>query len=468
MDIRNSNDIVKDNYIEYITYTTKSRNYPDIVDGCKPSHRRCIEQVYNECPKHFVKATTAIGAIVKAHPHPSSIFGTLVPLTQQDAPFPIFDGQGNWGSKIPYSEPSAERYVEIKLSDLSSEIFESYNKYVDTIEGDLNNMEPEHLATFLPLALINGTYSIPTGMSTVDIPPLSASDLCDYAMSILKEKDLSYVPDTFIRPNLGKVQIKSKKSEWKSLLDTGSGRITIMPNIKILSDRKLEIVALPESKSIEHVNKILQAELDKDQIDVRDETTKSLSIIVEIRPYKKITIEPLAKRLVEKLTTMKSYRFIYYDNGQIVHCGMPTNMKYCLEYLIKCSKRWVTKSISDIKSKLKVYEIIEDLKKTKKIEQLYRKNSTESVEYIVTEYDVNESIAKDVLSKPISYLTKAHDSEIKVLKEQLKMYKSIDKDIYTYLYNRYSDLKKKINSTFSNNITTTFYTKRSTMNKLVS
>lgn len=468
MNIKNANDIIKDNYIEYITYTTKSRNYPDIVDGCKPAHRRCIEQIYKECPRHFVKAATAIGAIVKSHPHPSSIFGTLVPLTQKDSPFPIFDGQGNWGDRLTNSEPSAERYVEIKISDLSSSIFESYSDYVDTIEGDLNNIEPEHLATYLPLALLNGTYSIPTGMSTVDIPPLCASDLCDYAMEILKSKDISYIPDTFIRPNLGEVQIKSTKKEWKQLIDNGSGKISIMPKIKLLSEKKLEIIALPESKSIENVNKILQNELDKDQIDIRDETTNRLSIIVEIRPYKKLNIKPLAQRLLEKLTTTKSYRFIYSDKGQIVHCGVPTNMRYCLEYLIKCSKRWVKQSIDSLKIKLKVYEIIEDLKKSGKIEQLYKKTQIQSVEFIVSEYKVNESIAKDVLSKPISYLTKAHDSEIKSLKEQLEKYKNIDKDIYTYLYNQYGELKKNISTTFSNKHITTFYTKRSNMNKLIS
>ena len=114
MDIRNANEIIRTNYADYITYTTKARNYPDIVDGCKPSHRRCIDQIYKECPKHFVKAATAVGAVVKAHPHPSSIFGTMVPLTQEDGPFTIFDGQGNWGSRIPYSEPSAEGTSNLK------------------------------------------------------------------------------------------------------------------------------------------------------------------------------------------------------------------------------------------------------------------------------------------------------------------------------------------------------------------
>lgn len=467
MEQRNCNELVVQNYSEYIQYTTRSRNYPDIVDGCKPSHRRCIHQIYKECPKHFVKAATAIGAVVKAHPHPSSIFGTLIPLTQKDAAFPIFDGQGNWGSKIPQSEASAERYVEIKISDLSSDIFESFSDFVDMVEGDLNNIEPERLATFLPLSLVNGTYSIPIGMSTVDSPPLWAPDICDYAIKVLESKDLNTIPEVFIRPNLGMIQIKSSRNDWKSLIETGQGKITILPKIRIISDKKLEIIALPDTKTIEHVNKILQTELDRDQIDVRDETTKSLSIVVEILPYKKVNIEALAKRLTSKLTTTRSYRMIYSNNGAATFCGVYTNMRYCLEYLVKCAKRWSEKSVKDLSKKLKVFDVIELLKKDGNISKLPNLGRLEAIQFLIKEYSILEEEAKEILSKPISYITKEHDSEIKSLRKELNRMKEIDKDIYSYLILRYKDIKTKIESKFSNRNATTFYTAKSKMKTLV-
>lgn len=467
MEQRNCNELVVDNYSEYIQYTTRSRNYPDIVDGCKPSHRRCIHQIYKECPKHFVKAATAIGSVVKAHPHPSSIFGTLIPLTQKDAAFPIFDGQGNWGSKIPQSEASAERYVEIKISDLSSIIFESFSDFVDMIEGDLNNTEPERLATFLPLSLVNGTYSIPTGMSTVDSPPLWAPDLCDYAIEVLKSKNLSTIPETFIRPNLGEVQIKSSRSDWKNLIGTGQGKITILPKIRLIGDKKLEIIALPETKTIEHVNKILQTEIDKDQIDVRDETTKSLSIVVEILPYKKINIENIAKRLTAKLTTTRSYRMIYSNNGAATFCGVYTNMRYCLDYLIKCAKRWSEKSVNDLSRKLKTFYVIEQLKVDGNLINLQNFGKSEVIKFLTKTYQVEDDIAKEVLSKPISYLTKEHDSEIKSLKRDLKRLQEIDSDIYSYLVEKYKDIKRQIQSKFYDRNATTFYTAKSRMKNLV-
>ena len=467
-DIRNCNSILVNNYADYIRYTTRFRNYPDIVDGCKPSHRRCIHQIYKDCPKHFVKAATAIGSVVKAHPHPSSIFGTLIPLTQKDGPFPIFDGQGNWGSKIPQSEASAERYVEIKISDLSSIIFESFSDFVDMVEGDLNNIEPERLATFLPLSLINGTYSIPTGMSTVDSPPLWAPDLCDYAIEVLRGKDLSKISDVFIRPNLGDVQIKSSRADWKNLIETGQGKISILPKIKITGDKRLEIVALPDTKTIEHVNKILQTELDRDQIDVRDETTKNLSIVVEILPYKKVNIETLAKRLTSKLTTTRGYRMIYSNDGAATFCGVYTNMRYCLEYLVKCAQRWSNKSVEDLSKKLKIFEAIESLKIDGNLTKLPKMGKNESIQFITKTYGITEPEAKEVLSKPISYITKEHDAEIKSLRKDLSNMKKIDSDIYSYLIERYEDIKKKIQEKFSDRNPTTFYTAKSRMKNLVS
>lgn len=469
MTIKNANNIIKDNYAEYIKYTTEFRNYPSIIDGCKPSHRRCIHQIYTECPKHFVKSATAIGAVVKAHPHPSSIYSTLVPLTQKDSPFPIFDGQGNFGSTIPQSEPAAERYTEIKISDLSSKIFESFSNFVDTVEGDLNNIEPQALATFLPLSLIHGTYSIPVGMSTVDTPALNALDLCDYAIEVLKSGDINTVPDVFIRPNLGNVQIKSSRKDWKSMLMNGYGKVQIAPKINIIDSKKLEIVALPESKSIDHINKILENEILRDVIDVIDETTTTLNIIVEIRPHKQVKIDDLAKRLTSKLTVNKNYRFIYSDiSGAAVHCGVSTNMRYCLEYLIKCAIRWAEKSVSDLQYKLSILEVLEQLRNDEEaLQTLVKSTKASAVNFLIDKYNINKEQANSVLSKPISYLTSEHSSELREIKTELKQFKKIKDDIYTYLVNKYTELKREITKTIMKNRVTTTFTRDKKLSNLI-
>ena len=74
---QDATDIAKQNYTEYSKYVIKTRCYPDIYDGCKAVHRRCIYASYKGLPRHLVKSTNAIGEIVKYHPHPSSIYDTL-------------------------------------------------------------------------------------------------------------------------------------------------------------------------------------------------------------------------------------------------------------------------------------------------------------------------------------------------------------------------------------------------------
>ncbi len=464
--VLNSNDIIKENYIEYGKYVISTRAYPDIVDGCKAIHRRCIDQVYKECPRHNQKAAAVIGSIVKAHPHPSAIFPVLVSLTQPDGPFPIFDGQGNWGSAQPPTDASAERYVELKISDITCKLFEAFSSNVDMVEGDMNNMEPHRLATYIPLCFLEGSYGIPVGMSTVNIPPLYAPDICDYAIEVLKN-NLEYEPDTLIKPNLGLVQINSSKKEWKQVLTKGLGKIKISPRIVMLTDKKLEITAMPDGKTITNVFKILQPELEKDQIDVRNETTNKLSIIIEVLPYKKVNIETLAKRLMDKLMVNESYRFIFADDGVAVHTGFNGCMKYCLEYLIKCSTNWAQETLSGLQFKVRILEVIEELKRDGNVSKLPKMDKQEAISFLTNTYNILETQAISVLSKPLSYLTKEHLSEIQSLNAEVSHMREINKDIKGYLITQYTELKKDILQLIKNKPATTFLTKASSAYKLI-
>ena len=437
----NSNELLVNNYIEYSKYVADTRAYPDIVDGMKTSYRRCIHQIYKGCPRHMVKSSKAIGEVVVAHPHPSSIYGVLVQMTQPDGAFPVFDGQGNFGSKIPPSGPAAVRYTELMLSDLSIKLFESFSDSLDMVEGEMI-IEPKRLASYLPLSLLTGSSGIPVGLKRLNDPALNPVDLVDYAIELMKGNKN---PNILVKPNIGNVLVKTPKSEWKKLLESGEGKCICAPNMVVdEQNRKITVTGIPEEKDFTHLVSALQEEIDKDQIDVRDETTKEVCFVVEILPHKKVNIKDLAKKVDKALTKTVTYKFIFCDNGYIIYCGIQATMLRCQEYLKECCKKSTQTEINEKQKQLDVLEIIELMKKDGSITKLSKMTKNQAIEYIVKTYETNESIAKGVLSKPISYLTKEHDKEIKDLKSNIKELKNILKDINSYLITQYEELKESI------------------------
>lgn len=458
--IKNALEAIKENYIDYSKYVVRTRAYPSLVDGCKAIHRRIIDTCYKNLPKkHLVKSPNAIGEIVKLHPHPSAIYPVLASMASPiDCPFPLFDIEGNFGGNG--FAPAAERYTSLGLSELAGKIFEQFSTSVDMIEGEMDKNEPANLATFLPLSFLMGSYGIPVGMSTVNIPALNPLDIIAYCIEVLKTGDLTAKPDVLVKPNVGNVYVKSSKSDWQKMLSRGLGKIAYAPKIEV-QEKSLIISGVPSGKDFKNVLDILAPEIEKDQIDARDETDKNgLCFVVEILPYKKVNINSLAKRLTDKLTVNESYRFIFADDGVAVHAGFQTAMSYTLSYLQTCCLRWIDKEIVSLDGVIKILSIIEQMKKDGALMKLPTFDRSQAISYIMTTYEASEEIAKTVLSKPLSYLTKEHAQEIKEYKDNLKLFKERRKDVNGYLIEQYEALIPEVKKVLKNKEMTTFLTKK--------
>ena len=441
---KDGTELIQENYKAYAKYVCETRAYPDIIDGTKSIHRRIIYGIDKGCKKGIVKSPELIAATVIYHPHPTSIYPVIVSMASPyDCPFPLFDIEGNFGGNgFP---PAAERYTSANLSDLALSIFEPFSDYVDMVEGEMDKEEPEHLATLLPLCFLHGSYGIPVGLSTVNIPALSPNDLIKYYIDVLKSKDYRTESSVLVRPNIGNVKVVSDQEDWETLLKKGGGTIKVAPNI-ILDKKlnKLEIIGLPSGKSVTHVMAILSNELTKDQINFRDESTIGTKYIVEVLPYKKVDIEEIYERLVKKLTVSQSFKFIFAEKGISVFCGFQNVIKRNLEYTIKCCGRKLKHEIDVLQFKLKVLEVIELMKKDGNLIKLVKMTQNEAIEFIKTTYSVVEEQAKSVLGKPISYLTKEHRPEIDALYKDLEITNNRNDDVYAYLTELYTDLQLRV------------------------
>ena len=107
-------------YIDYSMSVIVGRALPDVRDGLKPVHRRCLfamHELGNNWNTKHVKSARVVGEVIgKYHPHgDSSVYDAIVRLAQDfSLRLPLVDGHGNFGS-IDGDPPAAMRYTEVRM-----------------------------------------------------------------------------------------------------------------------------------------------------------------------------------------------------------------------------------------------------------------------------------------------------------------------------------------------------------------
>ena len=124
-------------YIDYSMSVIIGRALPDVRDGLKPVHRRCLfamHELNNVWNAKHVKSARVVGEVIgKYHPHgDSSVYDTIVRMAQ---PFslrvPLVDGHGNFGS-IDGDGAAAMRYTEVRMQVVTDELLGDLEK--DTVD----------------------------------------------------------------------------------------------------------------------------------------------------------------------------------------------------------------------------------------------------------------------------------------------------------------------------------------------
>ena len=91
-------------YIDYSMSVIVGRALPDVRDGLKPVHRRCLfamHELNNTWNTKHVKSARVVGEVIgKYHPHgDSSVYDAIVRLAQDfSLRLPLVDGHGNFPS----------------------------------------------------------------------------------------------------------------------------------------------------------------------------------------------------------------------------------------------------------------------------------------------------------------------------------------------------------------------------------
>ncbi len=188
---------VKNSFLDYAMSVIVSRAIPDVRDGLKPVHRRCIFGMYDAgytSDKPFVKSARIVGDVMgKYHPHgDSAIYNTIVRLAQPfSMRYTLADGHGNFGS-MDGDEAAAMRYTECRMSKIALEMVRDINldtvDFVPNYDGSLE--EPSVLPSKIPNLLINGSDGIAVGMAT-KMPPHNLKEVIDGIVAYSKNNDIT-------------------------------------------------------------------------------------------------------------------------------------------------------------------------------------------------------------------------------------------------------------------------------------
>ena len=173
----NIEDEMARDYIDYSMSVIVGRALPDVRDGLKPVHRRCLYAMHmlnNTWNSKHLKSARIVGDVIgKYHPHgDSAVYETIVRMAQDfSLRCPLVDGHGNFGS-IDGDGAAAMRYTEVRMQKITDEMLADLEKdTVDMVPNfDETLTEPAVLPAKLPHLLWRGSSRIAVGMAP-NIPP---------------------------------------------------------------------------------------------------------------------------------------------------------------------------------------------------------------------------------------------------------------------------------------------------------
>ena len=182
-------------YLDYAMSVIVGRALPDVRDGLKPVHRRCMfsmHEVSNDWNRPYKKSARIVGDVMgKYHPHgDTAIYDTIVRMAQEfSLRYPLVDGQGNFGS-VDGDNAAAMRYTEIRMAKIAHELLADLDK--ETVDFgpnyDGSEREPLILPSRFPNLLVNGSSGIAVGMAT-NIPPHNLGEVIDACLQLLNHPE---------------------------------------------------------------------------------------------------------------------------------------------------------------------------------------------------------------------------------------------------------------------------------------
>lgn len=417
-------------YLTYAMSVNTNRAIPDVRDGLKPSARRIIYamgEINLTSSRPYDKCAAVVGEVMKNfHPHGDGpIYGTLVGLAQEfSTRYPLIDGQGNFGS-IDDDPAGAMRYTECRLSKIAETLLLDIDK--DTVDFQPNYKEsleePTVLPGLLPNLLVNGTDGIGIGYST-KIPPHNLNEVVDTLLHVLDFPDatveelMEFLPG----PDFPTAGIIVGKKGIKDMYTTGKGSMTMRAKVEIepithdKSRGDREQIVVTEIPYQIKKNLLLQQMVDQVNIsktitgisDIRDESDEEIRIVIEL---KRGEVPQVVLNQLYKHTKMQHFfpaNLLCLVEGLPKILTLPEILRYYLAHRREVIRRRTQFDLARCERRAHILEgyriALEHLEEVIELVQT-AETPQEAREQLITQYELSEDQANEVLGLTLSQLT---------------------------------------------------------------
>ena len=367
-------------YLNYALSVITARALPDVRDGMKPVQRRILFGTFHNLhlthEAKYRKCAQVVGEIMgKYHPHgDQAIYDALVRLAQNfSLRYPLVDGHGNFGS-LDGDSAAAMRYTECRLAALSGELLDELSKktvdYRPNYDGTC--FEPVVLPARLPQLLMNGTTGIAVGMAT-NIPPHNLGELINALTLLIDDPDAS-LPELLKHikgpdfPTDG--LILNSKEELLTIYETGQGPIFLRGEWRREEMRRgsqiIIITSIPyavnKAKLVEEIGKLVADRKLPPLIDVRDESTDVVRIVLELK--KDADPEVVMAYLFKHTSLQTNFNvnmtcLVPTQNAEVCEprrLGLRQMLQHFLDFRFEVVTRRLTCELDELKKRLHILE----------------------------------------------------------------------------------------------------------------
>ena len=297
----NIEDEMRTSYMDYAMSVIIGRALPDVRDGLKPVHRRCLfamQDLGNVWNRGYKKSARIVGDVIgKYHPHgDSAVYDTIVRMAQDfSMRYPLIDGQGNFGS-VDGDPPAAMRYTEVRMARITSEVLADIDKEtVDFVPNyDDTTFEPSVMPSKLPNLLINGSSGIAVGMAT-NIPPHNLCEVVDALLALIENPELTVIDLMKIvtAPDFPTGGMIYGRKAIHDAYTTGRGILQVRSRVDIEENERngrarLAVTEIPyqvnKSRLIEKIADLVNSKRIDGISDLRDESDRTgMRIVIELK-----------------------------------------------------------------------------------------------------------------------------------------------------------------------------------------
>ena len=426
LDIKHyAKDIALDYTSSYAAYVATSRSVPQLVDGLKPVHRRCIDtandlKMYHD--KKFLKVAKLEGQVMgDRHPHGGA---SPVILAQPfKTRYPLFEGQGNFGSPDSPDSVAASRYIECRLTEFCEKFYLDSSDYADREDNyDGRLKEVTRYYPPIPGVLLTGSSGIAVGLST-NIPTHTIHDVCSSMLAYLDDNTSDEYIKLISPETCEESIILTPKKDIEKIYSTGEGSVQYKAKThyeNIGGKLALVVDAFPPdySKKRLETSYILDS-VESGSLELRNESKESIRYV--FLSNNKEVLDAVEERLVSST----GYRMYIEHNGKI-KCYKLSEL---YDDFIEAKKQYILRKYNDLSNKtedeIEFIDILLKFKKDKEyIRSMFDKSQSEVVEDIQSKYNTSPSIAYRLISSTLSSMMK--DNSEKLLKKLGELSSNLD------------------------------------------